>query len=313
MIISFRGALLVRTEGAGAPSVYLPDSRQHSQHQDKTHAVQHFARLFVRGSWVRSLPGFQPVVAEYPDYVLSLNPGGRPGPLKVTVKNGKDSPSGSLDMGLFTGVPLFGSFAPGLTFKGDTQAAAIVELDGGLALTGELTPAEYNWEIPHLDPKEPPIALGRLAWSIDWHLSSGDEEIQITVTDAAGELVGSMALKGGLDGKEPAVIIGNIDQPDATKWPDLQVDRNRDHCPCHDDPRKNDRACPDLDFKWLYRLFDEVEVEKRLAANSKPHHLPVPRIESVRNLTAGRGGPPGFVNSAPPMGIETPTCFPGGL
>lgn len=286
-IISFQGVCFFR-QGANSVSVYLPHAERDKNPADKAKPqgppTKHFARIFVRNDVRADSHGFKEVgkspvrtkskTTPVHGWQFELSKAKAAGGHTIRI-----SPQlGDLDSSaIWPYLPSFKAFAPDIQFDPDCRRSGMVEIHGG-HLNVRRTTSQHTWRVPVLGQQNQDIAMPRIAWSVDWRLQGGNTPLRISVDKGEKELA-YVTLKDE-DSLHPSVIIGNLDDSDSATWP------NRPDQTCKGGPR-----CPDEDFKWLYTLFD--------FGNKPATPLPVPEL--AQPLTSASAG------------LDTPTCFPGGL
>ncbi len=303
-IVHFFGVCLFKpySGGDGSISLYLPEAGDpragpyRGKHLDGDDAKAHNAYVCAEDRFVARAGGFQKVDTTYQ---LKLN--GRVGEKCRSIVI--PQPAGAFDKGALDRAPSFGTIADGVPNQGHgLRSAARLHMKGG-KLSVALT--DVDWKI--LDrvtsrPQSRWIPLGRIPYRVDWTLDMGDGVDTLTIrvyrNQSHGQEIGSLELKEA--GGAPAELaIGNVDRlPSRGCSPTRTIDPKD----CKDESGGTDRTCPDLDFKWFYRLFNEGQINRRRGGNL----LPVPRIDDARrNVSASEAAKPGEF-----LGGVTPTCFP---
>ena len=143
-------------------------------------------------------------------------------------------------------VPSFDAFAPDLelvpglfTARPPDVLLMRTVLEGG-RLSGSLMPRE-QWIFPtHLHPEGKGHG-GTFASSATWTRRVEAESVTLRITDFAGVVQASFPLRPATPGGTVSVKVANLCADNPLEWEELNI-------------RKV--IGPDLDFKWLYRLFE---------------------------------------------------------
>lgn len=311
-VISFEGVCYFeRDRSRGRVTVHLPAADLHETHLDGAPAAPHHARIFVHRDLVDDEAGFfdcrfEPVDKDGNDLptvhgmYFPLSRGARAAGYTVRVAG---QGRGPVDQGdLDSTVPSFATFAGGLPSSPDPDsvAASLVLSGGTLTTYTSLNP----WRIQSLDGPGP-VSLGAPAWRIDWDTgAAAGSPVRISVIETLADgrelEVGHVVVGGGTG----PIIIGNLDTPNPASW------IYRKPPPTSDEGIRSagpDTTWPDVDFKWLYRLFDPVLV-KRVLADAGRVGLPVPELDGFIGPTDRRVRN----EEGELIAFDTPTCFPGG-
>jgi len=265
------------TQSGTGVQVLLPDTST-GQQRDGTHGNPHYAYLYLPDASAVTSPGLAG-----PDYVVPLDHEH----VQFDFTGAPQSPMvlpAAMNPGLWHGIHLsrFASDLDVAAFPGGLHAdrrIAWVELEGGLLGTRDADPGAGPWLIDG--------TLGQAA-----RFDVVPEEIWWCVTGATAVTVHFQArpehdftldLTGDVE-----MLIGNLDEPDPTKWMHLPQP-----APCQEPP------CCDPDFKWFYWLLEGVTstIEDRLPKDGR---LPVPCVTTKGGEAKG---------GEEPKGITTPPCL----
>jgi hypothetical protein len=164
-------------------------------------------------------------------------------------------------------VPEFERVAPELVLKDnlfaeDAEILMRTVLEGGIVTAGPLT----EWKFEEKITAGGEQYQARFASFVTWTRDYAGSGLTVEITSLTGETQVSIPLTIH-DGAEVHMKVANLCATNPLEWPELDVPKTPD---------------VDADFKWLYRLFDNVPEE--IPA------LPVPRLVNAAEGETGDNG-----------------------